>query len=168
MLNKNIILSGFMGSGKSVIAKLLSIKLKINFIDLDNYIVQESGLTIPEIFNKSGESFFRALEHKYLKSLSKNQPLIISTGGGAMTFKRNFDIVKNNSIVFFIDRNFDNIFEAIKNDTNRPLANKNSKENLHNLFNLRFDKYLKYSHFHVDNNKDIDTCINKIITLIQE
>ena len=98
-LNKNIVFCGFMASGKTTMAHLLADKLNLTYIDTDEYICKKYNMTIPEIFNKGGEEFFRNLEFECIKEISTFQNLIISTGGGLLTFDRNFKILKDNSII---------------------------------------------------------------------
>ena len=79
---KNLVLLGMMGSGKSIIGKLISKKLKLKFIDIDNVIEKEAHMNITEIFSKKGENFFRNLEEKItIKSLESSNS-VISLGGG--------------------------------------------------------------------------------------
>ena len=79
---KNLVLLGMMGSGKSIIGNLISKKLKLKFIDIDNVIEKEANMNIAEIFSKKGENFFRNLEEKItIKSLESSN-VVISLGGG--------------------------------------------------------------------------------------
>lgn len=162
-LNKNIVFCGFMASGKTTIANLLADKLNLTYIDTDEYICKKYNMSIPEIFNKGGEEFFRNLEFECIKEISSSQNSIISTGGGLLTFVRNFKVLKDNSIIIFLDRNFEDIYETISKDKNRPLANNNSKEKLRTLYNSRKDKYLKFSHIHIINDKNINMILDDII-----
>ena len=162
-LNKNIVFCGFMASGKTTMAHLLADKLNLTYIDTDEYICKKYNMTIPEIFNKGGEEFFRNLEFECIKEISTFQNLIISTGGGLLTFDRNFKILKDNSIIIFLDRHFKDIYETISKDKNRPLANNNSEEKLRTLYNSRKDKYLKFSHIHIINDKNINIILDDII-----
>lgn len=161
--NKNIVFCGFMASGKTTIARLLADKLNLTYVDTDEYICKKYSMSIPEIFYKGGEELFRNFEHKCIKEISKAGDLIISTGGGLLTFDRNFKILKDNSIIIFLDRNFEDIYETISKDKNRPLANNNSEEKLRELYNSRKDKYLKFSHIHIINDKNINVILDDII-----
>jgi shikimate kinase len=92
----NIILIGYMGSGKSVIGKKLSDILDYGFIDLDDYIQHKEGKTIAKIFNSKGEIYFRKIESKYLAEIiNSNTNTIISLGGGTPCYGNNMDIIKN-------------------------------------------------------------------------
>ena len=86
---KNVILTGFMGTGKSSVGKELALRLNYRYIDLDSLIVAEAGISINEIFAKSGEDVFRSLESKILVSLKGEERIVLSTGGGAVIADEN-------------------------------------------------------------------------------
>lgn len=159
---KNLVLIGMPGCGKTTIGKILSSRLNMNFIDLDEYIEKSSSSTIPEIFKK-GEEYFRDLESKAVEEVAKEKSSIISTGGGVVKRKSNMSILKENGIIVFIDRPLEDIINDINTET-RPLL-KNNEEEINRLFNERYDIYRKYCDFIV-NNRDIDTVVNDIINLI--
>lgn len=119
---KNIILIGYMGSGKSTVARELHQKNHMEIIDTDSEIVKEQGKSINEIFAEDGETAFRNLETEYLKRLSeKKNSYILSTGGGMPVREENRALLKNLGTVFFLKADTDTILERVKHDTNRPL-----------------------------------------------
>ena len=88
-----IVLVGYMGSGKSIVAKKLSERLKISFADLDFLIEKEANKPIKKIFDEKGELFFRKLEHKIFKEvLNQKEPIVISTGGGTPCYYDNYKL----------------------------------------------------------------------------
>ena len=90
-----IVLLGYMASGKSSIGKKLSKRLKMNFIDLDDYIIDKEKATIAEIFKQKGEIYFRNIEHKYLQELlSKDDNFILALGGGTPCYANNMELIK--------------------------------------------------------------------------
>ncbi len=93
MSQKNIYLSGFMGSGKTTVGKLLANCLGISFIDTDSLIEKKTGMTISQIFSKKGESFFREQERLVLLSLSHESPSVISLGGGMILSESNRRVI---------------------------------------------------------------------------
>ena len=93
---RNVILIGFMGTGKSSTGKMLAQRLGCAFIDMDNKIEEEAGLSIPEIFAKLGEDHFRQLEHELAVRLSKRRNAVISTGGGTVKNPANVEALKSN------------------------------------------------------------------------
>lgn len=121
-MKHNIILIGYMGSGKSTIAKELHKKTGREVIDTDAAIVKEQGRSINEIFQTDGETAFRELETALLRRLSeKTSAYILSTGGGMPVREENRAILKNLGTVFFLKADADTIFERVKEDTQRPL-----------------------------------------------
>lgn len=116
-----MILIGLMGSGKSTIGKLLASRLSLSFVDLDDIIVQEQGKSIPAIFEQEGENGFRALESQALEEVLKGQSTIIVTGGGAILFKQNRDLMKQAGKVVWLDAPPPVLATRISGDANRPL-----------------------------------------------
>jgi shikimate kinase len=159
----NIILIGMPGCGKTTIGKLLAEKLHKPFIDIDTYIEEVQSRTISEIFTE-GESYFRDIESKAVKNISKGEGLIISTGGGVIKRKENIESLKKNGIILFIDRPIENIASDVDTD-NRPLL-KDKKDALHALYTERYELYKEYCDFHIENVEEIDTLIEKIIEII--
>ena len=91
-----IVLLGYMASGKSSIGKKLAKSLTMNFIDLDDYIIEKEKMSISAIFEKKGEIYFRNIENQYLKEiLSKNEDFILSLGGGTPCYSNNMDIINS-------------------------------------------------------------------------
>ena len=94
--NKNLVFLGMMGSGKSSIGNLVSKRLDIPFIDIDNLIVTNTGMSISEIFEKKGEGYFRDLEEKFtLKSLKRIKNVVALGGGGFINAKIRKEILAN-------------------------------------------------------------------------
>jgi len=99
-----IVLVGYMGSGKSTIGRLLSKKLNINFIDLDDYIERQLEKSISTIFEEHGEIYFRKMEHNLVKELmNKKDSFILSTGGGTPCYSQNMEVINAKSTnVFYL------------------------------------------------------------------
>ena len=136
----NIVLCGFMGSGKTVVGKELAKILGVKFVDTDELIEEEQGVAIKAIFATHGEDYFRDLEYEMCKKVAEMNGVVVSTGGGAMTFKRNVDAIKEGSKVIFLDASFDVICDRIGDSTTRPLFQ--DKEKAKKLYDERKDKYL--------------------------
>ena len=138
-----IVLLGFMGSGKSTIGKLLSERLEVPFLDLDEEIVRKTGLSIPEIFSSLGEEKFREIERETLIGLlSKTESLVVSTGGGAPAYKDNMELINKNSISIYLKADFEKLWKRISKDSNRPLV-ADGKEKVKKLFERRIPFYEK-------------------------
>lgn len=121
MMNKNIVLFGFMGCGKTTVGTELAANTGREFVDTDKLIEEAEGMSISEIFRIHGEQYFRDLEHNLCKQLSQRSRLIISAGGGALTFQRNIDALKEGCILVMIDVTPEIIYKRLANDNTRPL-----------------------------------------------
>lgn len=162
----NIVLTGFMGSGKTTIGKWLSEALDVDFIDLDAKIESEQGMKISEIFDKNGEEYFRALETKACEDCLKLENMVIATGGGTVIRFENDKILKKNSLIIFLNRTIDEIYHNLEGSTNRPLLNvDNVKEHIRSLYEFRQPQYLERSDIAVSFPEDADP-INEILLSI--
>lgn len=127
-----ISLVGYMGSGKSHVAKVLSQKLQLKIIDLDREISLKNNLTIPEIFAQRGEIFFRKQEKEILEhNFSLNESGILSVGGGTPCFYNNMETITQNSESFFLQTSVKNLTERlIPQKDKRPLIARIPDEDL--------------------------------------
>lgn len=107
----NIVLTGFMASGKTEISKELAKLLGFKLVDTDEYIVKKTGMSINEIFEKMGESEFRRIEHDAICEVSKSDNTVISTGGGVPVNPQNMKRLRENSIIVNLAPTFD-VIEA--------------------------------------------------------
>ena len=155
-----------MCSGKTTVGRALAKKLSLNYVDTDELIVEKSKMSIPEIFEKLGEEYFRDLEYETAKNVISLSPTVVSTGGGMLTFERNAKALKDAGIIICLCRDFEKIYEEIKSDVNRPLAYNKSKEEIKSMYELRVGKYQKYARYTVENNGSVDDCVQKIISII--
>lgn len=139
---KSIFLCGFMGCGKTTIGKILAKRTGREFIDMDKYIEEKENMTVSQIFETHGEDYFRDVEHQVCKELSEKQDLIVATGGGALTFQRNVDVIRKSATVLLISVPVEVISKRLKNDTTRPLLQRPDKEEaMCELYNKRLPIY---------------------------
>ncbi len=119
-----IVLLGYMASGKSSVGKKLSKSLAINFIDLDDYIIEKEKMSITDVFKTKGEVYFRLIEHQYLKEiLSKSDDFVLSLGGGTPCYANNMhEINKSDTISIYLQASIPTIVKRlIKKKAKRPL-----------------------------------------------
>jgi len=140
-LNKNIVLIGMMGSGKSTIGYLLSKSINLNFLDVDKIIEKETGLKIYDIFQKKGEIYFRNLEEKITLKLLKDKGKIISLGGGGFLNNNIRKEILKNHISFWLGWKNSTIINRILKSKKRPIAFKSDENSLKKLINERSNIY---------------------------
>ncbi|PIC65310.1 shikimate kinase [Sporosarcina sp. P13] len=146
---KRIYLVGFMGCGKSAIGKRLHTLTDIPFYDMDHEISEQMQLTIPEIFEKHGEPYFRQLETEFLRSFPEEY-CIVATGGGVAVKEENIQLMRETGIVFFLNASFRDIWRRISTDVNRPIVQQSSRKELETLYRKRKPKYIQACHFTVE------------------
>ena len=138
----NIFLIGFMGVGKSTIAKLLARELQAELVEMDETIEAEAGMSINEIFEKFGEQHFRDLETALIERVSKKGGVVVSCGGGAVLRPENVEMMKPSGKIIFLSATPETIYERVKNSTNRPLLNGNMNvEYIKGLMERRREAY---------------------------
>ena len=140
---KNLVFLGMMGSGKSSIGSLIAKKLQLNFIDIDNVIENELGLSIKKIFEIKGENYFRKFEKKTTLKKLKSSSTVISLGGGAFSNKEIRKEVITNHISFWLNWSNDILLNRIKNSKKRPLAFNSSENEIIDLIKKRSNIYSK-------------------------
>lgn len=123
--NQNIYLMGFMGTGKTKVGKILAQRLSWPFLDTDEQIEKEAGLSIPGIFKLKGEVGFRKLEKDCIMAVSKNKSTIVSLGGGAVIDSENWNIISRSGITITLSYPPDIIFSRINKKDDRPLLDEN-------------------------------------------
>jgi shikimate kinase len=117
----NIYLIGFMGAGKTSVGRILAKSLRMGFVDIDDRIEKELGMTISQIFSKRGEDYFRDAESKMLKTVSQKNGQVIATGGGIVLRDENWEIMKKNGVTVYLRASIEVLWARIKSNTTRPL-----------------------------------------------
>jgi shikimate dehydrogenase len=138
-LARNIILIGMPGCGKSVIAAALAGKMKRGLADTDGLVIKAAGKSIPEIFAQDGEEAFRELETAALRDVCKRSGLVIAAGGGILTRRENFNLIRQNGTVVFLDRNIGELPTS-----GRPLS---ELDGVAALAAVRLPLYRKWSNY---------------------
>lgn len=122
-INCNIFLIGFMGAGKSTIARTLQRELGFPLVEMDERIVQEQGMSINDIFAQYGEAHFRDIESQLVVDLGKQEPSVVSCGGGVVVRPENTQNMKKSGRIVLLKASPETIFERVKNSTDRPILN---------------------------------------------
>ncbi|MBD1156699.1 shikimate kinase [Pelagibacterales bacterium SAG-MED20] len=166
-LKKNLVFLGMMGSGKSSIGKLVSKKLNIKFIDIDNIIEDMMNMSISNIFKEKGEDYFRNLEEKVtLKNLKMNDT-VIALGGGSFINEKIRKEILTNHLSFWLFWDDTILIKRIKGSKKRPLAVKSKDHEIKQLIKKRSKIYQK-ARFKINCNKLTKTEIVKNIINIYE
>ena len=153
---QNIVLIGMPGCGKSTIGKILAKELGKEFADSDEGIVKKQGVTIPEIFADKGEAYFREIESEVIKEFSVKQGLVLATGGGAVLNSQNVDLLKENGVILFLDRDL----RDIEATSDRPLSS--NRDDLEKRYKERYPIYISSADYRIDCTNDINENIKTI------
>ena len=165
--NKNLVFLGMMGSGKSSIGNLVSKKLDLPFIDIDSLIIENTGMSISEIFEKKGEVYFRNLEEKItLKALKKIKNVISLGGGGFINDKIRNETITNH-LSFWLNWDESILIKRIKGSKKRPIAFNSTNQEISKIIKSRSKIYAN-AQFKINCNKLTKTEIVKKIIKIYE
>jgi len=166
----NIILTGFMASGKTVIGKELAQRLKRKFVDTDELIEKKTGLKIEQIFSTYGEPYFRQLESEVISEVVQEDNLVIALGGGAVLREENMKNLEKNGIIINLKVKPETVFERVKKDsTIRPLLQ--SEDPFKRIKELLKQRELHYArcNFALDVSElSVNEAVKKIITFLQD
>ena len=165
-MNRRIVLVGFMGCGKTSVAKALAGRLDCDFIDLDTFITEITGRTPAEIIQQDGEPAFRSIETRALGDvLKRTEVQVIALGGGAWTVEANREaITDHNCLSIWLDASFELCWQRIKSgNTLRPLAPDRERSRM--LYESRGHSYALASHrVQVSEADDVPSLIEKVLT----
>lgn len=146
----NVVLIGFMGTGKTTVGKGVSKKLEMEFVDIDQEVEKITGLTVREIFQRYGETRFRSEETAAVKRLAKLDNLVISTGGGVVLKQENIDFLNEKGIVISLWADPDTIYNRVSRKKTRPLLmQENPRKAIEDLLKQREHLY-KQARFNID------------------
>ncbi|MDR1584324.1 MAG: AAA family ATPase [Prevotellaceae bacterium] len=141
---KHIILVGMPGSGKSSLGLILSKLMSLPFIDTDYYILTKEQMSINDIFAEHGEAYFRKLEQQMLLEIVKNEPSIISAGGGMPCFYDNMNVMNRYAVTIYLKLAPEQLFKHLKNNKERPLVKDETPEELMNYINTSLEQRKPY------------------------
>ena len=164
---KNLVFLGMMGSGKSSIGYLVSKKLNLGFMDIDSLIEEETEMSILDIFEEKGESYFRSLEEKITLKTLKNSNHVVSLGGGSFMNNKIRKEILTNHFSFWLSWDESVLIKRVKDSKKRPLAFKSTNDEIKQLIKKRSKIYSK-AQFKINCNKLTKTEIVKKIIKFYE
>jgi len=168
-MRKNIIITGFMGTGKSVVAIELARKLKMEFIDMDQIIEESLGISISDIFARYGENYFREQENKLVKELSQKENIVIATGGGTLLSSDNTRMLGQAGEVVCLYADSQTIYNRVKRKNDRPLLKgENVLSEIDHLLEERKKIYANIKWKIDTTNLNIQEVTDKIINLLEQ
>ncbi|MBC2721854.1 shikimate kinase [Desulfosporosinus sp.] len=163
---RNIVLIGFMGTGKSTVGKRLAQSLAWDFVDTDYEIGEVTSLSVSEIFKRHGETRFRSEESIVVARLSQQERLVIATGGGTVLNPLNWNALAQNGIVIALHASLEAILARIGHKNDRPLL-KGPREAIEKLW-LERQKCYSQANFIIDTSqKNVDEVVKEILTLLE-
>ena len=142
----NAILIGMPGAGKTMLGQIIAKRMNRKFVDIDDLIIKQEKMSIPEIFEKKGEAYFRKVETELLEKTCIENGLVIATDGEIVKKKLNYNIIKQNGIVIWIKRDLDKL-----ETDGRPLS---TTTPIKQLYEERKDAYSYWSDFFINNNEE--------------
>jgi len=159
----NIVIVGFMGTGKTSVAVKLSEKLNMQYMSTDDLIEQRENRSISDIFAKDGEAYFRNVEHQVVKDISQKDNLIIDTGGGVVINPENIKNLRKNSKLVCLTATPDVIYSRTKSHSHRPLLNIQDPVGKIRDLLVQREKFYSLADIMIDtNNKNVEQIIKEI------
>ncbi|MCI3921485.1 shikimate kinase [Paenibacillus sp. TRM 82003] len=146
---RNIVLIGFMGTGKTTVGLALAERLGWRFVDTDERIVEAEGRSIPDIFGTDGEAYFRDLEERVIAETLRGARQVVSTGGGAAVRRANRETMLAGGLVVALKAPEAVLLGRLRGDANRPLLAGDQEERVHRLLQERKHAY-DFAHLSVD------------------
>ena len=165
-MNNSISLIGMAGAGKSSIGKKLANHLKFNFVDSDSLIEAKYDTSLQDILSKNGNKKFKEIEEDALLSVEFKQ-IVLATGGSAVFCDMAMVYIKENSMVIYLEVPYEDISARISNFSERGLL-KRSDQTIQEAYKEREGLYQHYADYIVQNNGKIESCLEKIISLIKQ
>ncbi len=161
----NIILIGFMGTGKTSVGMRLAEMLDMKFIDTDDLIEENSKMSIPEIFSEMGEEHFRDLESEAVEAVSRFSRYVVATGGGAVIREQNVRNLRSSGLLFCLDATPEAIFQRTSQYAHRPLLQvEDPISRIRNMLQFRAPFYAK-ADYRIDTSKlTVDQVADRIAT----
>lgn len=150
-MDYNILLIGFMGTGKTTVSRWLSKDMSLKEVDMDKYIVEREHRPITDIFEQQGEEYFRKIETECLIEIQREKGKIVSCGGGAVLKDENVQHMKDGGVIVLLTATPETVYERVKDGNDRPILNGNMNvEYIEQLMNKRKARYLEVADLIID------------------
>lgn len=167
-MSANIVLVGFMGTGKSTVGRVIAQKLGFHFIDTDDVIEQTSKAKISDIFAEHGEVYFRDLESQAVKSVALMKNQVVATGGGVVLRSSNIDLLRTGGPVFCLNATPKAIWDRVRSSQSRPLLRgPDPLKKIETLLDKRAPYYALADHQIETTGVSVDRVANEIISYIE-
>ena len=167
-LSANIVLVGFMGTGKSAVGRVIAQKLEFHFIDTDDVIEQASKAKISDIFAEHGEDYFRDLESQAVKSVALMKNQVVATGGGVVLRSSNIDLLRTGGPIFCLNATPKAIWDRVRSSRSRPLLRgPDPLKKIETLLDKRAPYYALADHQIETTGVSVDRVADEIISYIE-
>lgn len=167
-LSANIVLVGFMGTGKSAVGRVIAQKLEFHFIDTDDVIEQTSKAKISDIFAEHGEDYFRDLESQAVKSVALMKNQVVATGGGVVLRSSNIDLLRTGGPIFCLTATPKAIWDRVRSSRSRPLLRgPEPLKKIETLLDKRAPYYALADHQIETTGVSVDRVADEIISYIE-
>jgi len=165
---RNIVLTGFMGTGKSAVGREVARRLGRPFVDMDEVIVQRAGMSIADIFRQHGEGTFRRYERALCEELGRQEGLVIATGGGALVDPYNRELMAANGYLICLDCEVEELIRRLEGDDSRPMLwDEDPRKRLVELYRARRSAYVEVP-YHLDTtSRPLEEIVTEVIGLVQ-
>jgi len=168
-MTKNIVLVGFMGTGKTAVGRRLAGRLGMEFIDTDDLVEEVTGMSISQLFKRYGEVRFRSEEELAVARAAAQKGVVIATGGGAVLSEESCRRLKENGVMVWLKADPDEIHARVKRKGDRPLLSlDNSVEHIKELLAERMP-YYRQADFTVETSgKELDHIVDEVVALVKD
>jgi len=163
---RNIVLFGFMGTGKTVVGRAVAAQLGMTYVDLDDLIEAREGTTISDIFADKGEPYFRRVEAEVAAQAAQLENHVIATGGGVVLNEANIHALERSGVGICLNATPEEIFDRVKDETHRPLlAVEDPPGRIRELLAYRAPFYAKVSHQVATTGRPVEALVEEIIAI---